>query len=632
MKTTSVTLFCAIACIGLALSCNSTIDIVQAPAEKEMTFTCELKPDSRLGIDAQGKTSWEAGDQILFHGKWTGKDGSTYYSRTVTLTAENISADKKTASVTLETFNKGTTSGDEGSDVYALYPASAVAVDNGHSNWRRLHTFNESNLPLMVGYNKETDGTTFEFMNVCALVSFSVSGDYDTYEFSGNSGETVGYSGYQAEVYWTTGGSRSANLNKGGTPLTTVSGTVNANGTAVNYVCIPAGADFSAGFTIKLLKGGVVQKRARTSSAVNLSAGDLLGLGNITSHLQDPPAPSLCRSEYLGQTPAVIAYLTEYTDKNDLAATSYVTHINFCHGRFGNPTTGDGGIVINGGSYTDLRDAVLALKSSRPELKVLLMIGGYGERADGFSQMARSAAKRTAFCQACKSHIDTYGFDGIDIDWEYPTVAARGNGASAADALNFNAVLRELRETIGNTKIISVASYAEATYIDWSEAINYVDYVNDMTYDMGSVPKHNSPLYRSSTFNHLSCHESVEAHKAKGIPASRIVLGVPFYGHGKTPYASDVKFNEMASILGSGLYGSVDVTGKNIRRWDDTAKVPYLVDSSDNILLCYDDAESVAAKGEYARNNGLFGAMIWEYRHDDAGHTLLQALSAAVRP
>ena len=363
---------------------------------------------------------------------------------------------------------------------------------------------------------------------------------------------------------------------------------------------------------------------------MSLSANDLLSLGNISSHLQDPPAPGLCRPEYLGQTPAVIAYLTEYTDKNDLAATSYVTHINFCHGRFGNPTTGDGGIVINGGSYTDLRDAVLALKDSRPELKVLLMIGGYGERANGFSEMARSAAKRTAFCQACKSHIDTYGFDGIDIDWEYPTVAARGNGASSADALNFNAVLRELRETIGDTKIISVASYAGADYIDWSEAICYVDYVNDMTYDMGNPPsKHNSPLYRSATFNNLSCHESVEAHKAKGIPADRIVMGVPFYGHGKSPYSEDVKFNEMAGILAatSGVYA-----GNNIRRWDDTAKVPYLVDSSDNILLCYDDAESVAAKGAYAKDAGLFGVMFWEYRHDDASHSLLRALHDAVYP
>ena len=256
------------------------------------------------------------------------------------------------------------------------------------------------------------------------------------------------------------------------------------------------------------------------------------------------------------------------------------------------------------------------------------MIGGWGEHADGFSMMARDAAKRTEFCQACKAHIDNYGFDGIDIDWEYPTYAAEGNGASSADTKNFNLVLKELRETIGDTKIISFASSSSAKYVDWPNAIKYIDYVNDMTYDMGKPPKgHNSPLYRSSTFDHRSCEESVEAHRKAGIPINRIVLGVPFYGKGIDPYENSVKYNQMASILAatSGTYA-----GKNIRRWDDVAKVPYLTDESGNIYLSYDDEESIPYKGAFAIEKGLFGAMFWEYRHDDSNHTLLKALYASM--
>lgn len=75
------------------------------------------------------------------------------------------------------------------------------------------------------------------------------------------------------------------------------------------------------------------------------------------------------------------------------------------------------GIRIEGAD--DLLPSVMALKQSKPSLKVLLMIGGWGEKANGFSAMAMDPAKRTEFCLSCKSHIDNYGFDGIDIDWEY---------------------------------------------------------------------------------------------------------------------------------------------------------------------------------------------------------------------
>ena len=370
----------ALCAAALAISCETTIDITEIPADTDvLTFTCVIGdvPGSRVSIAGDGKTSWEVGDQILFHGKWIGV-GSDTYSRTVTLAAENISADGKTATVSVPSFNKGTVTDNEASDMYAVYPADAVKVDNGSTNWRSTQPFITSNKPLMVGYNKEANGNSFTFINLCSVITFTVSGDYDSYEFSGNNGETVGYSDYRARVYWTTGGEQYADLRAGGTPLTTISGPVTANGSTVNYICIPAGVDLGAGFTLKMLKSSVAKKRAQTSTAMNLASGDLLKLGSITSHLKDMPTPQLCLPEYLGETPAVIAYMTEYTDKSDLAATSYVTHINFCHGRFGNPETGDGGIVINGGEYTSLRSAVLALKASRPELKVLLMIGGYG--------------------------------------------------------------------------------------------------------------------------------------------------------------------------------------------------------------------------------------------------------------
>jgi chitinase len=332
------------------------------------------------------------------------------------------------------------------------------------------------------------------------------------------------------------------------------------------------------------------------------------------------PAASLCDPEFLGQSPMIIAYYTE--NSSVLLDPACLTHINYAHGRFVNKETGDGGIWIE---QPEKLQKVVELKKQKPSLKVLLMIGGWGDKADGFSEMARDAKKRALFCQTCAEHIKNYNLDGIDIDWEYPTAGPSENGKHPDDTRNFNIVLKELREAIGNEKIISYASSANADYVDWATAMLYLDYVNVMTYDMGNPPYHNAPLYYSASITKKrSVDQSVSLHKSKGIPADRLVMGVPFYGHGTDPYKADVKYNEMSTVFSS------KYEGKNIRKWDTVAKVPYLVDEAGTFLLGYDDEESVTLKGEYVMQKKLLGVMFWEYRHDDSQGTLRKALCRAM--
>jgi chitinase len=332
------------------------------------------------------------------------------------------------------------------------------------------------------------------------------------------------------------------------------------------------------------------------------------------------PAASLCDPEFLGQSPMIIAYYTE--NSSVLPDPACLTHINYAHGRFVNKETGDGGIWIE---QPEKLQKVVELKKQKPSLKVLLMIGGWGDKADGFSEMARDAKKRALFCQTCAEHIKNYNLDGIDIDWEYPTAGPSENGKHPDDTRNFNIVLKELREAIGNEKIISYASSANADYVDWATAMLYLDYVNVMTYDMGNPPYHNAPLYYSASITKKrSVDQSVSLHKSKGIPADRLVMGVPFYGHGTDPYKADVKYNEMSTVFSS------KYEGKNIRKWDAVAKVPYLVDEAGTFLLGYDDEESVTLKGEYVMQKKLLGVMFWEYRHDDSQGTLRKALCRAM--
>lgn len=345
----------------------------------------------------------------------------------------------------------------------------------------------------------------------------------------------------------------------------------------------------------------------------------------------------------IGQKPIVLAYFTEYTE--ELPDVTRLTHINYAHGRFGNPKTGDGGIVITESKQAPLRQ-VVALKSQNPKLKVMLMIGGWGAHADGFSMMARDAAKRTAFCKAVKAHIDNYKLDGVDIDWEYPTQSADNEtGCDPSDTRNFNLVLKELRETLGTGKIISFASSSSAKYVDWKTAMQYLDYVNVMTYDMGAAPNgHNSPLHKGVKFTHRSWDESVQAHVSGGVPKERMVMGVPFYGKAeKNPSEADkvfvdskgkvgysIKYKDIVPIVNEGKYMGVTVNRKLHRVWDAQSMVPYLADESGRNVLSYDDPDSVEAKGLYVKNGGLLGAMFWEYRGDTSGHDLLKSLVKAL--
>ncbi len=354
------------------------------------------------------------------------------------------------------------------------------------------------------------------------------------------------------------------------------------------------------------------------------------------NHNQNPPVTDDTHCTDIGQTPIVLAYFTEYTET--LPNVELLTHINYAHGRFADPTNGTGGIVITESKKAPI-SKVVALKSVNPKLKVCLMIGGWGGHADGFSMMARDAAKRTEFCLSVKELLDRHQMDGVDIDWEYPTQSADNEtGCDPGDTQNFNLVLKELRETLGQDKIISFASSSSARYVDWPTAMKYLDYVNVMTYDMGAAPNgHNSPLHKSAKFNHRSWDESVDAHIKGGVPKERMVMGVPFYGKAeKNPadgtkiFDYSVRYYEMKDILEKGQYKGKPLARPVTRMWEPTSMVPYLQDASGKNVLSYDDPESVSLKGAYVKANGYLGAMFWEYRCDTDDNELLRALTSAL--
>ena len=346
----------------------------------------------------------------------------------------------------------------------------------------------------------------------------------------------------------------------------------------------------------------------------------------------------------LGITPIIEIYYTEYTRTDlfpSLEEVRNFTHINVGHVRFVNKDTGEG-IEIDAKTIPLVQKFVAYKHSGYPELKVKLQMGGWGKNADGWSQMARDPQKRKAFVDECVHICEQYGVDGFDIDWEYPTYAAKDgdhvNGASSADYENFVTLFKEMREAMPD-KILSYAASDSGKYTDNYGVLPYIDYINVMTYDEGDPPYHNAPLYHSSICKSRCCSEAIDDifHGQQGIPYQMMNFGLAFYGHGDgykqtvgNRYPSSVDYSMLEDIFFKNTCDGKDVKGVNYRVWDDVAKVPYLADALGKMYASYEDIESINAKVEYLKSRNMLGAMIWEYRHDNNQGTLRHAVKAAM--
>ena len=299
----------------------------------------------------------------------------------------------------------------------------------------------------------------------------------------------------------------------------------------------------------------------------------------------------------------IVAYVTSWS--SIIPEVDCITHINYAFGHVNN--TFDGVRIDNEARLKK----IIELKKQKPELKIMLSVGGWG--SGRFSEMAADETKREKFAIDCKRVVDELGLDGIDIDWEYPTSNSANISASSDDKQNFSSLMKDLREKLGDKKLVTLASAATVKYYDFKAFIDDVDFVNIMTYDMGNPPYHHSALYPSE-FTRNSGDEAVRAHIAAGVPTEKIVYGMPFYGRGKREV---MRFTNYRDI----------VENKNfIEKWDDIAKVPYLADDKNETVCVYDNPASIKIKCDYIIEKQLRGAMYWDYAGDDDAGTLRKTI------
>ena len=305
----------------------------------------------------------------------------------------------------------------------------------------------------------------------------------------------------------------------------------------------------------------------------------------------------------------VVGYVTSWG--NRMPDPTLVTHINYA---FGHVSSSFDSVRVDN---PDRLRAIAAMKQENAGLKVMLSIGGWG--SGRFSEMAADEHRRTSFARNCMQAIKEYGLDGIDIDWEYPTSNAAGISFSPADKDNFTLLMRDIRKAIGEDHLLSFADYADTTYVNCRNVMPYVDFVNVMTYDIASPPYHHSALYRSDIAGNLTVSEAIDHHLEAGVPLSKLVMGMPFYGRASKDFKGERPFRNMSA---NSAYKEC---------WNNVSLVPYLVDENGRMVLAHENARSIAVKCNYILEKNLRGAMYWDFDSDDDDFTLSRTVFSIIK-
>jgi chitinase len=274
--------------------------------------------------------------------------------------------------------------------------------------------------------------------------------------------------------------------------------------------------------------------------------------------------------------------------------------------------------------------------------KAILMLGGAG---NGVAIHSAVKDHRAAFIANIVTAMDDLGYDGVDLDWE-----------DDLDLVLFETFAKELRQAAPE-KIITMPGGAingnyETVDPRLVKVVNYVDQFNLMTYypstawaGDGWYSWHNSPLKGAKSTTPVSIEDSFARYNASGVPKEKLGMGVGFYAIGykggitgpDQPTTSGIIVGGDNAYPLSALYGAGGAYDQQYRQWDTTAMEPYLTlpqpDSFGAKYVSFEDEQSLIAKGEFARQNGYGGIIIWTINqgyvatHADPGF-LMEALRA----
>lgn len=320
-----------------------------------------------------------------------------------------------------------------------------------------------------------------------------------------------------------------------------------------------------------------------------------------------------------------------------------VTRINFA---FANIQ--DGRMVLGHPDDAANLAFLTALRHDNPSITILISVGGW-LWSGGFTDAVLTEQSRQTFIQSALDFLRQYHLDGLDIDWEYPGLPGAGHSFRPEDGKNFNILLKELRAAFDRESrshlYLTIAAGAADDFLEHTQmsvAQRYLDTVNLMSYDYyepgsGPLTGHHAPLFTNPADPiKVSADASVQAFEKAGVPAGKLILGVPFYGHmwGEVPDQNHGLYQPGKPIPNAyAPFSQIESTMLNqgyTRYWDSVSRVPWLYNPAQHTFVSYEDPQSLTEKCRYISAHKLAGIMFWHYANDDAGSTLLKTVNSGL--
>lgn len=337
---------------------------------------------------------------------------------------------------------------------------------------------------------------------------------------------------------------------------------------------------------------------------------------------------------------------------------SMVTHLNYA---FANMHA-DGTVFMpdpsgDAANFKSLKD----IKNKYPKLKTMLSIGGWSYSSN-FSAIAASETSRQKFVSTAIKIMKDNGFDGLDIDWEFPVQGGDGIPHSPADKTNFTLLLQDLRNGLGSTGLLTITAPPRPSYhqnFEVDKIKNIVDWVSLMSYDyhgqwqdaQDAVTNFNAPLYEAAsdpndvaTKHDLNINASVCSLLNMGLPSKQLVLGLSFYGRGfkgvEAGPDSNGLFQKWTGVPGgtwndgSGVYDWWDISDNFIGKGDwqqyyhAQSQAAWLYSPSKKMFIAYDDPRTIWSKCAYVVSHQLGGTMAWDASSDRYNQLLYVANNA----
>ncbi|KAI3338994.1 carbohydrate-binding module family 18 [Ustulina deusta] len=299
---------------------------------------------------------------------------------------------------------------------------------------------------------------------------------------------------------------------------------------------------------------------------------------------------------------------------------------------------------------------IMGLKQNAPGLRIYLSLGGWSYSDDGtatqavWGDLSSTAEKRNMFIDQLAKFMRTWGFDGVDLDWEYP--GAPDRGGMERDIPNYVSLLQDIRtrwDGMANGWGLSFTAPSSYWYMRWFDIGNLTaaaDWVNLLTYDLHGSWDSPEDQIGSFAYAHTNLTEIIDAFDLlwrNNVPANKVNMGIGFYGRTFTladksctspgcPFSAAGNQGPCTQQPGILSYKEItDIRSQyNLVTVDDTvAEVNYFT-YDQNQWVSYDDVNTLKAKIDYANKNGLQGIFIWAVDLDDDRHSALDAVLDSV--